>query len=114
MRFSTANGLLLACALAGCAGVPRMPAAFSLGDATLVSDSSEATVTIDGPAGKGGAAAAGAAKGGGAGFLIGGLACLGTGPLAPLSARPPLSPDHPFRRTTPFAGQGAGLCLAKS
>ena len=84
MRSSTATCLFLACALAGCAGAPRMPAAFMLSDATLVSAATEATVTIDGPSGKGSAAAAGAAKGGGAGFLIGGLACLGAGPLAPL------------------------------
>ena len=77
--------LVLACALAtGCASTARLPTAFSLADASLVAEGAEALLVIDGPSGKGSGAGAGAAKGGSTGLLIGGLACMGAGPLAAL------------------------------
>ncbi len=82
---TTVAGLALACAwVAGCAGIARMPADFELRHATLVTGTASPELSLDGPQSKGSGAATGAAKGGGMGFLIGGLACMGTGPLAPL------------------------------
>jgi hypothetical protein len=84
-RTPIATLLALVLALAtGCASTPRMPAEFDIVNTTIVADAAEPALVIDGPAGKGSGAAAGAAVGSGTGFLIGGLACVGAGPLAPL------------------------------
>jgi hypothetical protein len=77
------RSLLALCAfVAGCASVPQVPAELDLRRAAIVEAPSAPTLVLDGPSGKGSAAGAGAAKGGGIGFVLGGLACLGTGPLA--------------------------------
>jgi hypothetical protein len=77
------RSLLALCAfVAGCASVPQVPAELDLRRAAIVEAASAPTLVLDGPSGKGSAAGAGAAKGGGIGFVLGGLACLGTGPLA--------------------------------
>lgn len=81
------SGWVLAAAgalLAGCAGNPRMPSELDLSQATLSAGAGETSLSLAGPSGKGMGAGKGAAKGAGIGLLIGGLACMGTGFLAPM------------------------------
>jgi hypothetical protein len=76
--------LLAVCALmAGCAGTPRMPSELDLSRATLVAGTAEPLLALDGPSSKSAGAGRGAVAGGGVGFLGGGLACVGFGPLLP-------------------------------
>lgn len=85
MDKSVRAGLVLGCVLvAGCAGTPRMPADFDPRNATVVAATTAPELSLDGPQSKGAGAAKGAAKGGGLGFVIGGVACMGTGIFAPL------------------------------
>ena len=77
----TASGALL---LAGCAGNPRLPSDLDLSQASIAAGAAETTLSLAGPSGKGVGAGKGAVKGGGIGLLIGGLACMGTGFLAPM------------------------------
>jgi hypothetical protein len=70
--------------VAGCASVPRLPTDFSLARTAVVAGAAEPQVAVDGPAGKGNAAAGGATKGGGIGLVFAGLACGASGPFAPL------------------------------
>ena len=69
--------------LAGCSAAPRAPTDFSLARAAVVAGAAEPQITVDGPDGKGRAAAGGAGKGGGVGLLVAGLGCLPAGFLAP-------------------------------
>jgi hypothetical protein len=79
----SSKSLLALCAfVAGCASVSQVPAELDLRQAAIVEAPSAPTLVLDGPSGKGSAAGAGAAKGVGIGFVLGGLACLGSGPLA--------------------------------
>ncbi len=70
--------------LAGCAGNPRMPSELDLSQASISAGAGETSLSLAGPSGKGMGAGKGAAKGAGIGLLIGGLACMGTGFLAPM------------------------------
>jgi hypothetical protein len=83
-KLSTCLLAALALLLAGCAGNPRLPSELDLSQASIAAGSSETTLSLAGPSGKGMGAGQGAAKGGGIGLLIGSLACMGTGFLAPL------------------------------
>lgn len=69
---------------AGCAGNPRLPSELDLNQASIAAGTGETSLSLAGPSGKGVGATQGAAKGGGIGLLIGSLACMGTGFLAPL------------------------------
>ncbi len=85
MKTHLASLLAAVCLWAtGCASVPQMPAEFDLGRAAIAQSAQAPALVLEGPDGKGRGAGAGAAKGGGLGFVIGGLACLGTGPFAAL------------------------------
>jgi hypothetical protein len=85
MKTQFASLLAGVCLLAtGCASVPQMPAEFDLGRASIAPSTQAPALALEGPDGKGRGAGVGAAKGGGLGFVIGGLACLGTGPFSAL------------------------------
>jgi hypothetical protein len=83
-RLSTTLWVAACALIAGCASTPRMPSELDLSRASLVAGAAEPSLALDGPSGKGAGAVTGAAKGGGVGFLVGGVACMGTGPFAPL------------------------------
>jgi hypothetical protein len=70
--------------LAGCANNPRLPSELDLSQASISAGAGETSLSLAGPSGKGVGAGKGAAKGAGIGLLIGGLACMGTGFLAPM------------------------------
>lgn len=85
MSHATRTALALACTLlAGCAAAPQLPAEFELRQASAVADTAPPELSLEGPQSKASGAAKGAAKGGSVGFMIGGVACMGTGLLAPL------------------------------
>ena len=83
LRWPAAFVALAAC-LAGCASGPQLPGDFRLAHSRIEPIAPDTRIVVDGPAGKGSAAAGGAAKGGGVGLAVGGLSCLAAGPLAPL------------------------------
>ena len=68
----------------GCASPPGVPSDFNPRNATIIAVETAPTLVLDGPGSKGSAAAKGAATWGGVGFVVGGLLCMGTGPLAAL------------------------------
>lgn len=75
----------LACALlAGCATNAPLPPQFDVRQAAVMAEPTATVLSLDGPRSKGNGAVQGAAKGGGLGVVMGGMACMGTGFLAPL------------------------------
>ncbi len=70
--------------VAACASVPTVPAALDLRQAVIVAVPSEPAVMLEESGWKGRSAVTGGMAGMGVGLTLGGLACMGTGFLAPL------------------------------
>lgn len=75
---------LLAALVSGCASWSKPPRDLDIRQAEIVADLVQPQVQVDGFSGKGSAAGAGAAKGGGTGVIVGSLACMGAGLLFPV------------------------------
>ena len=69
---------------AACTSTPTLPGDFELKRATLAAGATNTLLVLDGPGSRSGNMGSSALKGSGIGFVLGGLACIGTGPLAPL------------------------------